>query len=129
MIDHFSLNLGFNYFQDSHSSIIDYAKSYLCLLKNLYTLQKIFKSNLKNLDTYLSINKLYDIEKIDEILIGLEELSEVTDKILDSNKFKQWKNYPIWYATDKLEDANMSFQGLLASTQAHLSEDENFRWS
>ena len=118
----FSIDLDFN------SSTLEYTKSYLTLLHKLYRLQKILKSNIVNLNEYLTINQLYNIEKIDEILIGLEELSELTEEILTTDNSKYWTNYPIWYMVDKLEDANMTLQGLLLSTQSHLSEDKNFRW-
>ena len=118
----FSIDLDFN------SSTLEYTKSYLTLLHKLYRLQKILKSNIDNLNEYLTINQLYNIEKIDEILIGLEDLSELTEEILTTDNSKYWTNYPIWYMVDKLEDANMTLQGLLLSTQSHLSEDKNFRW-
>ncbi len=125
----FNINLDFDYLQGTHNSTVDYAKSYLTVLKKLYSLRKILKSNLDNLESYLSSKQLYNIGKIDEILIELEELSEFTDEILTHPKFKYWTNYPIWYMTDKLEDANMSLQGMLLSTQSHLSQDKSFRWS
>jgi len=114
---------------DLGSSTLEYTKSYIALLHKLYTLRKILKSNLDNLDTYLTINQLYHVEKLDEILIGLEELSDFTQEILNTHKLKHWTNYPIYYMIDKLEDANISLQGLLLSTQSHLTQDENFRWS
>jgi hypothetical protein len=114
---------------DFNSSTLEYIRSYLALFHKLYTLCKILKSNFKNINEYLTINQLYNIEKIDEVLIGLEELSDLTEEILTTKKFKSWINYPIWYMVNRLEDENMRLQGILLSTQSHLSEDKNFRWS
>ncbi|TQV62322.1 MAG: hypothetical protein FNT15_07245 [Sulfurovum sp.] len=61
------------------------------------------------------INRLDSVKKIDEILVNLENLSEITNKLLESD------NFPFKHILNKLEDDNMLLQGLLLSSQAHSS--------
>jgi len=116
-------NLNFDYYLPSfkqNSSFVKRIKENIQLFKGLYTLKKILKSYFDNLDTFLLIHKLDTIEKIDEVLIGLEELSDLSNEVLESKEINRWYNLPIRYMVDKLEDRNMALQGLLLSKQAHL---------
>ena len=118
-------NLNFNYLMPSFNyknSLTEKSKNYIKLFKELYTLRSILKKYFDNLDTFLLINKFNTLEKIDDVLISLENLSELTNEVLESEKIKKWYNFPIYYITDKVEDRNMALQGLLLSKQAHLSE-------
>ena len=118
---HFSLN-----FEDylpnfkQHSSFIKRVKENIKLFKDIYTLKEILKDYFDNLDIFLLLNRLDTLEKIDEVLISLEELSDLTQKVLDTKDINIWYNLPIRYIIDKLEDRNMALQGLLLSKQAHL---------
>jgi len=68
----------------------------------------------------LLIHKLDTLEKIDEVLINLEELSDLSNEVLETKEINKWYNLPIRYMVDKLEDRNMALQGLLLSKQANL---------
>jgi len=119
--NYFSLN--FNYFEPSSTkehSFIENIKVHAEILKKLHTFRTILKSNFNNFDTYVLIGKLDSIEKIDEVLITLEDLSEFTNNILENDDYKSWANFPMRYMADKIEDWNMALQGLLLSRQAHL---------
>ena len=126
--NYFSLNLNFDFdnFKKEYedSSFLNYAKIYTQVIRKLYTLRKILKSNFDNFDTYLMINKLDTVEKIDEVLQNLEDLTEFTEGVLESNKLKSWSYRPILYMIDSVEDANMALQGMLLSKQAHLVHDK-----
>lgn len=120
--NYFSLN--FNYFEPSTTteehSFIKSIKIHAEILKKLHTFRTILKSNFNNFDTYVLIGKLDSVEKIDEVLINLEDLSEFTNDILENKDYKSWANFPMRYMVDKVEDWNMALQGLLLSRQAHL---------
>ena len=116
-------NLNFNYYLPSfeqNNSFVKRIKENIQLFKELYTLRKILKSYFDNLDTFLLIHKLDTLEKIDEVLINLEELSDLSNEVLETKEINKWYNLPIRYMVDKLEDRNMALQGLLLSKQAHL---------
>ena len=119
--NYFSSN--FNYFEASTTkehSFMDNIKTYAEILKQLHTFRKVLKSNFNNFDTYVLINKLDNMEKIDSMLINLEDLSEFTNDILENKDYKSWVMFPMRYMVDKVEDWNMALQGLLLSRQAHL---------
>ncbi|MBU1666937.1 hypothetical protein KKC13_00840 [bacterium] len=119
--NYFSLN--FNDFEATATnkhSFIENIKVRIELFKKLHTFRAILKSNFNNFDTYVLIGKLDSIEKIDEVLITLEDLSEFTNDILDNKDYKSWANFPMRYMANKIEDWNMALQGLLLSRQAHL---------
>jgi len=116
-------NLNFNYYLPSfeqNNSFVKRIKENIQLFKELYTLRKILKSYFDNLDTFLLIHKLDTLEKIDEVLINLEELSDLSNEVLETKEINKWYNLPIRYMVDKLEDRNMALQGLLLSKQANL---------
>ena len=116
-------NLNFDYYLPSfeqNNSFLKRIKENIQLFKELYTLRKILKSYFDNLDTFLLIHKLDTLEKIDEVLISLEELSDLSNEVLETTEINRWYNLPIRYMVDKLEDRNMALQGLLLSKQAHL---------
>ena len=116
-------NLNFNYYLPSfeqNNSFVKRIKENIQLFKELYTLRKILKSYFDNLDTFLLIHKLDTLEKIDEVLISLEELSDLSNEVLETTEINRWYNLPIRYMVDKLEDRNMALQGLLLSKQANL---------
>jgi len=90
-------------------------KYHLKLYTIINELSYILRGYAENLDTLLLINRLDTIDKIDEILINLENLSEITNELLESD------NFPLKHILNKLEDNNMLLQGLLLSSQAHSS--------
>jgi len=49
----------------------------------------------------LLINKLDSVDKIDEVLINLEDLSEFANEILDNQELKRWYNAPLSHALNK----------------------------
>jgi len=113
----------FNFFEASthkEHSLMENIKSYAQVITRLHTLRKLLKSNFNNFDTYVLINKLDNMEKIDSMLINLEDLSEFTNDILESKDYQAWSMFPIRYMVNKIEDWNMALQGLLLSRQAHL---------
>jgi hypothetical protein len=90
-------------------------KYYVELYKIISELSDVLCCYSENLDTLLIINRLDTVEKIDEILVNLENLTEITNELLESD------NFPFKYILNKLEDDNMLLQGLLLSSQAHLN--------
>ena len=119
-------NLNFDYylssFNQKNNSFVQIIKENINLFKDIYTLKKILTSYFDNLDTFLLIHKLDTLEKIDDVLISLEELSDLSNEVLETKEINIWYNFPIRYIVDKLEDRNMALQGLLLSKQAHLSQ-------
>jgi len=90
-------------------------KYYVELYKIISELSYVLCCYSENLDTLLIINRLDTVEKIDEILVNLENLTEITNELLESD------NFPFKHILNKLEDDNMLLQGLLLSSQAHLN--------
>lgn len=61
------------------------------------------------------------VEKIDNILITLEEFTDFSNELLkDSQELKKWYNYPLRYMVDKVETSSMSLQAMLGSKQAQI---------
>jgi hypothetical protein len=116
-------NLNFDYFEHKNkveSDLFSKIRDYIQLYKSSSNLSYILRGYAENLDTLLLINRLDTVDKIDEILVNLENLSEVTNELLESDKLKLIYNLPLKYILNKLEDNNMLLQGLLLSSQAHL---------
>ncbi|MBD3794948.1 MAG: hypothetical protein IE881_03220 [Epsilonproteobacteria bacterium] len=116
-------NLNFDYFAHKNkveSDLFSKIRDYIQLYKSSNNLAYILRGYAENLDTLLLINRLDTVDKIDEILVNLENLSEITNKLLESDNLKLIYNLPLRYILNKLEDNNMLLQGLLLSSQAHL---------
>jgi len=94
-------------------------KYYVELYKIISELSYVLCCYAENLDTLLLINELDTVEKIDEVLISLENLSEINNELLESD------NLPFKHILNKLEDNNMLLQGLLLSSQAHKTDKIN----
>ncbi|KIM10076.1 MAG: hypothetical protein KU38_08075 [Sulfurovum sp. FS08-3] len=115
-------NINFDYILPTfnHKSLLDRVQKYVTLYKEINALKNTLKSYFDNIDNYLLINKLNSVDKIDEVLINLEDLSEFANEILDNQELKRWYNAPLSHALNKLEDRNIALQGLLLSKQAHI---------
>ena len=79
---------------------------------------------IDELELFLKLNKIDSVEKIDNILLQLEEFSETIDKELEENHLQKWYNYPLRYMIEKVETSNMSLQAMLGTEQA-LMMDKN----
>ena len=118
----------FNFNSDYFISSLKYDNSffksigdYSSTLKELYNLNKFLQVSIYNIENFLLLNGADSVEKIDDILITLEEFTDFSNELLEDNKkLKAWYNYPLRYMVDKVETSNMSLQGMLASQQAHI---------
>ena len=118
----------FNFNSDYLISSLKYDNSFFksianygSTLKELYNLNKFLQVSIYNIENFLLLNGADSVEKIDNILITLEEFTDFSKELLEDNeKLKAWYNYPLRYMVDKVETSNMSLQGMLASQQAHI---------
>lgn len=95
--------------------------AYGSTLKELYNLNKFLQVSIYNIENFLLLNGADSVEKIDNILIMLEEFTDFSNELLEDNeKLKAWYNYPLRYMIDKVETSNMSLQAMLSSQQAHI---------
>ncbi len=116
----------FNFNSDYFISSIKYKNTllksisaYMTTLKELYNLNKFLQVSIYNIENFLLLNGADSVEKIDNILVTLEEFTDFSNELLEDNqKLKKWYNYPLRYMVDKVETSNMSFQGMLGSQQA-----------
>ena len=85
-------NIDFDYILPSfnHKSLLDRVQKYATLYKEINALKNTLKSYFDNIDNYLLINKLDSVDKIDEVLINLEDLSDLTNEMLD-NERQLWR--------------------------------------
>ena len=103
------------------NSLIKTVSAYGSTLKELYNLNKFLQVSIYNIENFLLLNGADSVDKIDNILIKLEEISEVSSELLEENeKLKKWYNYPLHYMIDKVETSNMSLQAMLGSQQAQI---------
>ena len=103
------------------NSLIKSISAYGSTLKELYNLNKFLQVSIYNIENFLLLNGADSVDKIDNILIKLEEISEVSSELLEENeKLKKWYNYPLHYMIDKVETSNMSLQAMLGSQQAQI---------
>ena len=103
------------------NSLIKSISAYGSTLKELYNLNKFLQVSIYNIENFLLLNGADSVDKIDNILIKLEEISEVSSELLEENeKLKKWYNYPLHYMIDRVETSNMSLQAMLGSQQAQI---------
>lgn len=105
------------------NSFIKGIGAYISTVKELYHLNKFLQASIYNVENFLFLNGADSVEKIDNILIKLEEFTDFSNELLEDNeKLKAWYHYPLRYMVDKVETSNMSLQGMLASQQAHIMQ-------
>jgi len=107
---------------NGHNSFIRIVKSYFRILKKLNEANKSLQFYIKHFDFYLEIMKLDTVEKVDEILINLETISELLEKDLQDSNVLTWYFYPIYYMFEKVEASNQSLQAMLGTHQAILMD-------
>ena len=119
-------DLNFDYSSSIKSlSIVNRVKQYILILTILYRQNKFFQNGIKDIDLFLFLFGANNAEKVDDILIRLEELTDHTTKLLESKHLKSWFFYPLRYAIDKTETSCMSLQALLASKEAIMAHNES----
>jgi len=103
------------------NSMIKSIGAYGSTLKELYNLNKFLQISIYNIENFLLLNGADSVEKIDNILITLEEFTDFSnEQLADNQKLKKWYNYPLRYMVDKVETSSMSLQAMLGSQQAQL---------
>jgi len=103
------------------NSLIKNIGTYISTLKELYNLNKFLQASIYNIENFLLLNGADSVEKIDNILLTLEEFTDFSNELLENNQeLKKWYNYPLRYMIDKVETSNMSLQAMLGSQQAQL---------
>ncbi|MFK5975835.1 MAG: hypothetical protein QM493_04955 [Sulfurovum sp.] len=110
-----------NYFTSSNQNIsfFDDIIHYFNMLKKFYSLYKFLQSSISNIDNFLLLLGADSLDKIDEVLIRLEEFSDLSNEIITKDKsLHKWYNYPIRFMLNRVETSNMSLQGMLGSQQA-----------
>lgn len=118
--NYFNLNLDYS-LPSLKSGILTATKAYISTLKELYNLNKFLQISIYNIENFLLLNGADTVEKIDDILIKLEDISEVSSELLEENKtLKKWYNYPLRYMIERVETSNMSLQAMLGSQQAQI---------
>ena len=95
--------------------------AYGSTLKELYNLNKFLQVSIYNIENFLLLNGADTVEKIDNILITLEDFTDFSNEQLEDNqKLKKWYNYPLRHMVDKVETSSMSLQAMLGSQQAQI---------
>ena len=118
--NYFNLNLDYS-LPNLQRGFLTATKSYISTLKELYNLNKFLQVSIYNIENFLLLNGADTVEKIDDILIKLEDISEVSSELLEENTtLTKWYNYPLRYMIDRVETSNMSLQAMLGSQQAQL---------
>ncbi len=103
------------------NSLFKSISAYGSTLKELYNLNKFLQVSIYNIENFLLLNGANTVEKIDNILITLEEFTDFSNELLkDSQELKKWYNYPLRYMVDKVETSSMSLQAMLGSKQAQI---------
>ena len=103
------------------NSLFKSISAYGSTLKELYNLNKFLQVSIYNIENFLLLNGADTVEKIDNILITLEEFTDFSNELLkDSQELKKWYNYPLRYMVDKVETSSMSLQAMLGSKQAQI---------
>ena len=117
-------NFNSDYFIPSikyENSLIKRVGAYGSTLKELYNLNKFLQVSIYNIENFLLLNGADSVEKIDNILLTLEEFTDFSNELLEDNqKLKKWHNYPLRYMIDRVETSNMSLQAMLGSQQAQI---------
>lgn len=124
-VNHSYFSLNSDYFIPSFkyddNSLLVRTKAYFSTLKELYSLNQFLQSSIYNVESFLLLNGADSVDKIDDILIKLEEFTDFSSELLKDNQhLKKWYNYPVRYMLDKVETSNMSLQAMLSSQQAQI---------
>jgi len=121
-INHNYFNLNIDYFIPSSkqsNSFLDNLKAYILIFKKLYTTNKVIQNFIYNVESFLFLSGADTVDKIDEIIMKLEDFSEFTQELLEKDKdFNKWYNYPLRYMLDKIDSSTMSLQAMMGSQQA-----------
>ena len=86
-----------NYFTSSSQNIsfFDDVIHYIDMLKKLYSLNRFLQSSIYNIDNFLLLLGADNLDKIDDILIKLEDFSDFSSDIITRDKsLEKWYNYP-----------------------------------
>ncbi len=108
----------------SNTKLFDSSKAYFLTFIELYNMNNFFQRGIKNIDKYLFLFGADNAQKIDNILLKLEEITDYSSELLESQEINKWYNYPIYYAFNKMETSCMSLQALLASKEALMAHNE-----
>jgi len=108
----------------SNTKLFDSSKAYFSTFIELYNMNNFFQRGIKNIDKYLFLFGADNAQKIDNILLKLEEITDYSSELLESQEINKWYNYPIYYAFNKMETSCMSLQALLASKEALMAHNE-----
>jgi len=95
-------------------------KNYIAIIQSLRQIDSYLDSTIDNLDVSMELSGIDTEDKIDNLLLKLERVSETNEKILASESLQKWYYLPIRYFLNKVEDSNYSLQGLLGSKQAEI---------
>jgi len=105
-------------------SIFKVISVYITMFKTLNSMRKILKFQFNNFEAFIKIYNLDTPDKVDNILIKLENMSEQHNLSLDNTLLNKWYAYPLYYLVDRIEDWNMALQGLLMSLDVELVHQE-----
>ena len=107
------------------SSFIKDIENYISTFKTFYNLHKFLQVSIYNVENFLALNGAKSSNEIDNILINLENSSEINEKLLEGKEINRWFNYPLKMMIYRTETSNMSLQGMLGSQQALAMSNEN----
>jgi len=105
-------------------SIFKVISRYITMFKTLNGIRKMFKLQFNNFDFYIMAYELDTIEKVDNMAIKLENISDIHNNLLENEDLKKWYYYPLYYLVDRIEDWNMALQGLLSALEIELMKKE-----
>ncbi len=105
-------------------SIFKAIDKYITMLKTLNSIRKIYKLQFNNFKFYIMAHNLDTIEKVDNMAIKLEGLSDIHNNLLEDTELQRWYAYPLYYLVDRIEDWNMASQGLLMSLDVELMKKD-----
>ncbi len=105
-------------------SIFKVISAYITMARTLNSMRKILKFQFNNFEAFIKIYNLDTPDKVDNILIKLENMSEQHNISLNNALLNKWYAYPLYYLVDRIEDWNMALQGLLMSLDVELVHQE-----
>lgn len=107
-------------FFDNQNSYKESFSHYTSVLKKLNKVDSYLNHFIDNLDITLDVQGIDTVDKIDDILLNLESISDINEEILSNQEYKKWYFMPIRYLIDRIETSNYSLQGLLGAKQAEI---------
>ena len=105
---------------DIDLSFFTMIRQYILVIKRLNSIDKTFTFMNRNIEIHLEINNLNNIQKIDNILLKLEEFSEMIETVLESGVFNKWYHFLMLYTLQKVQNSSMSLQAMLGVKQAQM---------